>query len=189
MQERQVTVDGQTRLLGSPFMVIATQNPIEYEGTYPLPEAQLDRFMAVLSLGYPPLDAEARLLDEQARYDPLVALEAVATGNEVRACIAAARAVHTDRTLNSYCVAILHATRDDPRVILGASPRAGIALMRLARANALARGRGHVVPDDVKSLAPRVLGHRLILTPEARSHGLRGVDIANDAVAHTALPL
>ena len=189
MQERQVTIDGVTHALGTPCMVIATQNPIEYEGTYPLPEAQLDRFMMLLHLGYPELAEEARMLAEQASDDPLETLEPVATADDIRAAIAAARELHVDDSLNRYVVAILRQTRADGRLVLGASPRSGISVMRVAKARALADGRDYVVPDDIKAVAGPVLGHRLILGPEARAAGLAGVQIVSDAVMQTPVPL
>ena len=188
MQERQVTADGVTYALDVPFMVIATQNPIEYEGTYPLPEAQLDRFMMLLHLGYPELAEEAKMLSEQAGGDPLESLEPVADAPAIRAAIAAAKALHVDESLNRYVVAVLHKTRADGRVLLGASPRAGIAVMRVAKARALCDGRDFVTPDDVKAVAAHVLSHRLILAPEARSSGTTGAEIVVDALAHTAIP-
>src|SRR5213080_477296 len=169
MEERQVSVDGVTYPLEPPFMVMATQNPIEYEGTYPLPEAQLDRFTMRLSLGYPPLAEEARMLDEQTNAPPLDSLQAVAGGADVLRLVEAARGVFVEESLGRYVVALLRQTRGDTRVYLGASPRAGIALLRVAKARALAEGREFVVPDDVKEVAVPVLAHRLILAPEARS--------------------
>jgi MoxR-like ATPase len=189
MQERQVTVDGITYPLSSPFMVIATQNPIEYEGTYPLPEAQLDRFMMLLHIGYPEIGEEAKMLAEQTGDDPLEALRPVADAAEIAGAIAAARALHVDDTLNRYVVAILRHTRNDTRVLLGGSPRSGIAVMRVAKARALSLGRDFVTPDDIKAVAGHVLGHRLILAPEARSAGTTGVTIVADALANTAVPL
>ncbi len=189
MQERQVTVDGATYPLDPPFMVIATQNPIEYEGTYPLPEAQLDRFMLLLHLGYPDLADEARMLGEQSASDTLMDLRPVADTAEIVAAIAAARALHVDESLNRYVVALLRHTRNDARITLGASPRAGIALMRVARARALGLRREFVTPDDVKAVAGAVLAHRLILAPEARSAGTTGRDVITDALLHTPVPL
>jgi MoxR-like ATPase len=189
MEERQVTVDGVTRRLESPFMVMATQNPIEYEGTYPLPEAQLDRFTLKLSLGYPALADEARMLDEQTGAPPLESLSAVAGSEDVRRLSEAARAIYVEDSLGRYVVALLRQTRTDPRLYLGASPRAGIALLRMAKALALADGRDFLVPDDVKTLAAPVLAHRLILAPEARSAGLAAEELVADAVARTPVPV
>src|SRR6187402_1198912 len=150
MQERQVTVDGFSYELTLPFMVIATQNPIEYEGTYPLPEAQLDRFAMRVAIGYPTLADEARMLSEQTSGSPLELLEPVTTGEEVLALVAEAQAIFVEESVNRYVVALLRHTRADSRLYLGASPRAGIALLRVAKARALADGRGFVSPDDVK---------------------------------------
>jgi MoxR-like ATPase len=189
MQERQVTVDGMTYPLASPFMVLATQNPIEYEGTYPLPEAQLDRFTMLLHLGYPELADEARMLGEQSTDDPLESLTPVVSAEDVRAAIAAARHLYVDESLNRYVVALLRHTRGDGRVLLGASPRAGIAVMRVAKALALCSGRDYVAPDDIKSVATPVLAHRIMLSPEARAAGIGGEQIVGDALAHTPVPL
>jgi MoxR-like ATPase len=189
MEERQVSVDGVTYPLEPPFMVLATQNPIEYEGTYPLPEAQLDRFTMRLSLGYPPLAEEARMLDEQTNEPPLESLTAVANAGDVMRLVEAARSVYVEESLGRYVVALLRQTRGDSRVYLGASPRAGIALLRVAKARALAEGREFVVPDDVKEVAVPVLAHRLILAPEARSAALGADELIADALAHTPVPV
>src|SRR5690348_2775897 len=189
MEERQVSVDGVTYALEPPFMVMATQNPIEYEGTYPLPEAQLDRFTMRLSLGYPPLADEARMLDEQTSAPPLDSLQAVAGGADVLRLAEAARNVYVEESLGRYVVALLRQTRGDSRVYLGASPRAGIALLRVAKARALAEGRAFVTPDDVKAVAAPVLDHRLILAPEARSAAPGAEELVADALAHTPVPV
>ena len=189
MQESQVTVDGVTYPLERPFMVMATQNPIEYEGTYPLPEAQLDRFTMRIELGYPPLADEARMLDEQTHVPPLESLEPVASAEDVVRLAAQARDVYVEESLARYVVALLRTTRADPRLYLGASPRSGIALLRVAKARALADGRGYLVPDDVKAVAPAVLPHRLILGPEARSAGLDGAAVVAEALEKTPVPV
>jgi MoxR-like ATPase len=189
MEERQVSVDGVTYPLEAPFMVIATQNPIEYEGTYPLPEAQLDRFTMRVSLGYPPLAEEARMLDEQTSEPPLESLPAVAGAADVLRLVAAARSVFVEESLGRYVVALLRQTRTDQRLYLGASPRAGIALLRVAKARALAEGRDYVTPDDVKAIGVPVLAHRLILAPEARSAGLGARELVTDALARTPVPV
>jgi MoxR-like ATPase len=189
MQEAQVTVDGATYLLEPPFMVLATQNPIEYEGTYPLPEAQLDRFTMRISLGYPPLAEEARMLSEQTTAPPLDTLEPVASAEEVLAAIDDARSIFVEESLNRYVVAVLRHTRSSPRLALGASPRAGIALLRVAKARAIAEGRDFVLPDDVKALAVPVLAHRVILAPEARSAGLTPAEVVQEAVDGTPVPV
>jgi MoxR-like ATPase len=189
MEERQVSVDGVTYPLEPPFMVMATQNPIEYEGTYPLPEAQLDRFTMRLSLGYPPLVDEARMLDEQTSAPPLDSLEAVADAADVLQLVETARGVYVEESVGRYVVAVLRQTRGDPRVYLGASPRAGIALLRVAKARALAEGRDYVMPDDVKAVAAPVLAHRLILAPEARTAGLGAEELVADALGRTPVPV
>jgi MoxR-like ATPase len=189
MQEAQVTVDGVTYVLDRPFMVLATQNPIEYEGTYPLPEAQLDRFTMRISLGYPPLADEARMLSEQTTAPPLETLEPVATADEVVSAIDDARSIFVEDSLNRYVVAVLRHTRSSQRLALGASPRAGISLLRVAKARALAEGRDFVLPDDVKALAAPVLAHRVILAPEARSAGLTPAEVVQEAVDQTPVPV
>jgi MoxR-like ATPase len=189
MQESQVTVDGVTYELQQPFMVIATQNPIEYEGTYPLPEAQLDRFTMRVDLGYPSLAEEARMLDEQTHTPPLETLEPVASGEDMIRLAAQAREIYVEESLGRYVVAVLRQTRGDSRLYLGASPRAGIALLRVAKARALADGREYLVPDDVKAVAAPVLSHRLILGPEARAAGLAGKDVVAEALEKTPVPV
>jgi MoxR-like ATPase len=189
MQEQQVTTDGVTNQLARPFMVMATQNPIEYVGTYPLPEAQLDRFTMRVSLGYPPLAEEARMLDEQTSEPPLESLEPVADAAGVLRLVETARGMYVEESLGRYVVALLRQTRSDQRLYLGASPRAGIALLRVAKARALAEGRDYVSPDDVKAVAVPVLAHRLILAPEARSAGLGPAELVADALGHTPVPV
>jgi MoxR-like ATPase len=171
MEERQATIDNATHPIAPPFMVVATQNPIEYEGTYPLPEAQLDRFMMRLSLGYPAVDAEEAILSEQTSHDPFAELDPVADAGQVLAMQAAVTRVKVVPALHRYVVAILTATRTTRDIYLGASPRAGIALVRAAKALAVLRGRDFVVPQDLKELSARVLGHRIILSSDARVHG------------------
>ena len=189
MQENQVTIDGMSYELARPFMVIATQNPIEYEGTYPLPEAQLDRFTMRLDLGYPPLAEEARMLDEQTSSPPLDSLEPVASAAEVLAAIEDAKGIFVEESLSQYVVSIVRQTRGDSRLYLGASPRSGIALLRVAKARALAEGRAYLLPDDVKAVAEHVLAHRLILAPEARSAGLSAEALVRQAVDKTPVPV
>jgi MoxR-like ATPase len=189
MQEHQVTVDGVSYQLPPPFMVMATQNPIEYEGTYPLPEAELDRFTMRIAIGYPPLADEAKMLSVQATDTPLDSLEPVATAQELLVAIEDARRVYVEESLNRYVVALLRQTRSDSRLYLGASPRAGIALMRVAKARALVAGRDYVEPEDVKTVAPTVLAHRLILAPEARSSGLDAEDLVRSVLERTPVPV
>ncbi len=167
MQERQVTVERQTHELARPFLVLATQNPVEFEGTYPLPEAQLDRFMVRVSLGYPNADQEAAMLLDHGRGDRVLNLEPVADLADVLAAQTVAAATHGSEPLRRYVVALLEQTRADPRLELGASPRAGLMLFRAAKAHAALEGRDHVLPDDVQRLAPAVLAHRLMLAPGA----------------------
>jgi MoxR-like ATPase len=189
MEERQVTVDGVTHSLELPFMVMATLNPIEYEGTYPLPEAQLDRFALRISLGYPPLSEEARMLDEQTGDPPLDSLPTVADADDVLRLVTAARAVYVEESLSRYVVALLRHTRSDSRLHLGGSPRAGIILLRMAKALALAEGRDFLIPDDVKAVAAPVLAHRLILSAEARATGVSAEDLVADALTRTPVPV
>jgi MoxR-like ATPase len=165
MQERHVTVDRLTHELARPFIVVATQNPVEYEGTYPLPEAQLDRFMVRVSLGYPSAEQESQMLMDHAQSDRVLDLETVADVGDVLAAQSAAGAVHGSDALRRYVVSILDATRADPRVDLGASPRAGLMLFRAAKALAALDARDHALPDDVQEMAGAVLTHRLLLSP------------------------
>ena len=181
MQERRVTVDVLTHELARPFLVIATQNPIEYEGTYPLPEAQVDRFMVRTSLGYPDHRAEAEMLAEHGTGDSVQTLEPVGTAAELLAAQDAAKQIRAADPLRDYIVRLLWFTRKDPRVELGASPRAGLMLLRAAKAHALMSGRDHALPDDVQALAEPVLAHRLVISPEATSGRPR--DVVADAVA------
>ncbi|MGA8926200.1 MAG: MoxR family ATPase [Solirubrobacterales bacterium] len=166
MQERQITIDGTKHELARPFVVLATQNPAEYEGTYPLPEAELDRFMVRVSLGYPSADAEAAMLEEHADHDPVEQLQPIADVGAVRAAQAALAGIEGTEALRRYVVAVCEATRRDERIELGASPRAGLMLFRAAKALAALEGRDHALPDDVQALAPSVLSHRLLLSYE-----------------------
>jgi MoxR-like ATPase len=184
MQERHVTVDATSHELARPFLVFATQNPVEYEGTYPLPEAQVDRFMVRLSLGYPDAQAEAGMLLGHESRDKVLELEPVADRAEIVEAVETAHRVHASRALRDYIVALLRRTRDDERVELGASPRAGLMLLRAAKARALVRGRDHALPDDVQALADAVLSHRIMLAPEAA--GVQRSEIVADAI--TAVP-
>jgi len=180
MQERHVTVDVATHELARPFMVIATQNPIEYEGTFPLPEAQLDRFMVLLRLGYPSAADEAEMLADHASSDRVMDLEAVTDVAEVLAAQAAVAQVHTSDALRRYVVAVLERTRGDARTELGASPRAGLMLLKAAKALAALEGRDHALPDHVQALAPTVLTHRLLLAPDAV--GVERADVVREAL-------
>ena len=189
MQETQVTIDGETYPIELPFLVVATQNPIEYEGTYPLPEAQLDRFTAMISLGYPALAEEARMLEEQTTAPPLDDLEPVVGNHEVLDAIGAARKVFVEESVNRYVVELLRHTRSASQLALGASPRSGIALLRVAKARAVARGRDYVLPEDVQSVAVAVLAHRVIVAPEARAAGVEPAETVRQALAETPVPV
>jgi MoxR-like ATPase len=183
MQERRVTVDVHTHELARPFVVLATQNPVEFEGTYPLPEAQVDRFMARVSMGYPSSSGEVAMLRAHEVSDRVEVLEPVATAAELLAVQDAARRIHASDALRGYVVSLLARTREDPRIELGASPRAGLMLLRAAKARALMQGRDHALPDDVQALAQVVLSHRLVLAPEAVD--VTGERIVADALAAT----
>ncbi len=188
MQEAQVTVDGKTHHLDRPFLVIATQNPVEYEGTFPLPEAQLDRFAVRMAIGYPPADEEARMLAEQVTDPPLDALEPVARHDEVLAAIAAARAVYVEESVNRHVVDLLRHTRDNARLALGASPGQASPPASCEGAGGL-DGRGYVLPQDVRTVAVAALSHRLIPAPEARSAGVTATAAVEEALAATPVPL
>ena len=180
MQERHVTVDTVTHELARPFTVLATQNPIEYAGTYPLPENQLDRFMVRVSLGYPSAAREVQMFSEHATGDRVLTLEPVATVADVLAAQDAALRVHTSERLLRYVVSVLERIRSDPRVEFGASPRAGLMLVKAAKARAAVEGRDHALPDDVQELVPAVLAHRLLLAPTAG--GVSRLDVLGDAL-------
>ena len=186
MEERQVTVDGETYRLPEPFMVLATQNPIEQFGTYPLPEAQVDRFIMKLSLGYPEFDQEVRVLE--LGDDGKRALKAVASASDVIELRDIASRVHASRMVMSYIVEIVTATRDNSDVQVGSSPRGGIALLSLSRAYALSQGRTYVVPDDVRYLAPFVLCHRISLTREAKMENRSERDVIGSILSSIAVP-
>ena len=183
MQEGRVTVDVHSHELARPFVVLATQNPIEFEGTYPLPEAQVDRFMARVSLGYPSPHAEVHMLAAHESGDRVEQLTPVATASDLLSAQDAAIRVRVTDALRSYVVALLQHTRDDPRVELGGSPRAGLMLLRAAKAHALLAGRDHALPDDVQALAQMVLAHRMVLAPEATEE--TGERVVADALAAT----
>ncbi len=189
MQERQVTVDGDTRQLPRPFLVIATQNPIELEGTFPLPEAQLDRFLLKLSLGYPSAEEEALITRRFEGTDPLDTLEPVSSGPELLALQRECHEIHFADAVREYVVQIVRATREHSAVQLGASPRATLGLLMATQALAAIRGRGFAIPDDVKRLAVPVLGHRLILKPEARLRGRTRESVIEEMLATVPVPV
>ncbi|WP_448629645.1 AAA family ATPase [Cellulomonas soli] len=189
MQEAQATVDGHTYPLPRPFLVVATQNPVEMEGTYPLPEAQRDRFMARLTVGYPSVESELDMLDLQDVADPLGHLRPVTDAATVAALIDTTRRLFASPSVKRYVVDLVTATRQDPGLRLGASPRAAIQLLRVAKALAAMDGRDHVLPDDVQRLAVPVLAHRLLPSTESRLSGRSTTEIVEDVVARTALPV
>jgi len=189
MEERQVTVDTETYQLGTPFMVIATQNPIEHEGTYPLPEAQLDRFMMRIHVGYPGAEAEYGILATHGYQSTLDELESVADALAVRQLAAQAREVHVAPALRRYIVSLSEGTRVHADIYLGASPRASIMLLRAARAFAAADGRDYVVPDDIKNLAVPVMAHRLIVTADAAMAGRDGATILSEVLQQVSVPV
>jgi MoxR-like ATPase len=189
MEERQVTVDTETHPLGTPFMVIATQNPIEHEGTYPLPEAQLDRFMLRLSIGYPSADVEAEILATHGATQPLDAIDAVADARGVAEMIEMAHRVHVAPAIRRYIVALVEATRNHSDVYLGASPRASIMVLRASRALAAADERDYVVPDDVKALAVPALAHRIIVSADAVMAGRSPETVIRELLDEIVVPL
>jgi MoxR-like ATPase len=189
MEERQVTIDAETRSLGTPFIVVATQNPVEHEGTYPLPEAQLDRFMMRLSVGYPAADVEAEILATHSSGQPLDELEPVCDAMAVAELIELARDVHVAPAIRTYIVALVEASREHPDIYLGASPRASIMLLRASRAYAAAARRDYVIPDDVKALTRPVLAHRLIVTADAAMAGRDTSSVIADLSATVEVPV
>ncbi len=189
MQERQVTVDGVTRPVPRPFLVLATQNPVELEGTFPLPEAQLDRFLLRLQIGYPDENEEAQILLRFGKEDPLTALKAVSKPEEVQEMQALRKQVRVEDSLLSYAVDVSRATREHGEILLGASPRATLGLYQMAQAWAAIAGREFVVPDDIKLMAPYVLTHRLILAPQAQLRGREAEDLVADIVEQVPVPV
>jgi MoxR-like ATPase len=189
MEEGQVTIDTETHELGSPFMVIATQNPIEHEGTYPLPEAQLDRFMMRIGIGYPSADVEAEILATHGIQSTLGDISPVTDALAVRGMIEEAREVHVSPSVRRYIVDLVEATRRHPDIYLGASPRASIMLLRSARAIAASEERDFVIPDDVKALVPPVLSHRVIVTADAVMGGRTSQAVLEEVVADVTVPV
>jgi MoxR-like ATPase len=189
MAEGRVTVDGNTMPLPQPFIVIATQNPVDHEGTFPLPEAQLDRFLMKFSLGYPTIEEETTMLERLQLGHPVDSLSAVVSGPELRECQQAVRKVHVDPKIRQYLLQLVHFTRHHEHLTLGGSPRASIALFRTCQALAAIRGRDFVLPDDVKIIAPPVLAHRMILKPESRLRKMTADRIVSDILGRVAVPV
>ncbi len=189
MQEHQVTVDGLTRPLPSPFMVLATQNPVEYEGTFPLPEAQLDRFMLKIDMGYPTHDQEAEILRRLERQHPIETLDAVVRPQDVQQASARVWDIHVDQTVIDYMIRLVNRTRNHPDIILGGSPRATLSLYKTCQAFAALNNRDHVLPDDVKYLAVPVLSHRLMLKSEAELRGRTSDELIIQIIQDTTLDL
>jgi len=188
MEERQMTVDGVTHRLPSPFMVMGTQNPIEYEGTFPLPEAQLDRFMLRIHLGYPALDDEVRILSDQQYAHPIDSIKSVVELEELQKMQEAVRRVYVSPAVKRYIVELTRATRENPDVYLGASPRGSLGLFRTGQARAAMQGRDYVLPDDVKALAENVLAHRIVTNPAARLKNLTSAQIVKEITLNLSVP-
>ncbi|WP_112179815.1 MULTISPECIES: MoxR family ATPase [Paraliobacillus] len=189
MEERSVTVDGQTINLQRPFFVMATQNPIEYEGTYPLPEAQLDRFLLKLKMGYPTEEQELQMLEATAKQHPIERIDAVLDKTELLQLQQQVKEVYIDKIVQNYIIQLVKRTRVDNAIYLGASPRASIALMKAAKAFAFIHNRDYVLPDDVKYLAPFVLSHRIILTSEAKFEGLDAHNLITQLIVTVSIPM
>ncbi|MFO8081182.1 MAG: MoxR family ATPase [Armatimonadota bacterium] len=188
MEERQVTVDGVTHTLPRPFMVIATENPIEYEGVYPLPESQLDRFLLRFSIGYPERDEEKQIVRGQLEGHPVETLEPVVTSDEVAEVQRTVSRCHVSEEVYDYVLDLIEATRDSDQLYLGAGPRGSLALVRCAQAKATLDGRDYVGPDDIKSIATEALAHRLIPRPEARVSGVTGTEVVEELLERIAVP-
>ncbi len=189
MQESQVTIDGITRPLPRPFLILATQNPIEFEGTFPLPEAQLDRFLMRLSIGYPTQADERQIIRSQRQTHPINHLAAVVNGQELLPLSRQVAEVHVDESLEDYILRLIQATRSHPDLVLGASPRGSLALYKTSQALAALQGRTYAIPDDVKKLVPLTLAHRLILRPESQLRGRTTLSVLKDILDQTDLPL
>ncbi len=188
MEERQITVDGVTHMLPAPFMVMATQNPIEYEGTFPLPEAQLDRFLMRINLGYTSLSNEIRILEQQQLVHPIRDLEAVIDIDEITAAQEAIKQVHVSPPVKRYIVEMVRETREHPEVYLGASPRGSLGLFRAGQARAALHGRDYVLPDDIKFLAPFILAHRVVVSPAARLTDVSSARIVREILDSVVVP-
>ncbi|WP_068676941.1 MoxR family ATPase [Oceanobacillus sp. Castelsardo] len=189
MEEKNITVDGNTIPLQKPFFVMATQNPIEYEGTYPLPEAQLDRFILKLKMGYPTFMEELKILERTSRNHPIEGIQAVMTKEELIQVQQEVKEVYIDKSIQEYIIHLVTKTREDIATYLGVSPRGAIALMKAAKAYAYIYGRDYVLPDDVKFLVPFVFGHRIILTSEARYEGMTSEEVISQIVKSTQIPI
>lgn len=189
MEEKSVTVDGNTIQLKQPFFVMATQNPIEYEGTYPLPEAQLDRFIIKLKMGYPTMEEELDMLERTSRNHPIDTIESVMSQEELISIQKEVKEVYTDQTIYQYIISLVKATREHADIFLGVSPRGSIALMKVAKAYAYIHGRDYVIPDDVKTMAPFVLSHRIILNAEAQYGGKTSDDVVESIIEQTYVPI
>jgi MoxR-like ATPase len=189
MQERQVSIDGRARPLPRPFLVLATQNPIEFEGTFPLPEAQLDRFLMRLKLGYPATDEERKIIRSQRLGHPIEDIEPVVDGRELLALNREVSQIHVDDSLEEYILKLVGATRTHPNLSLGASPRGSLALFKASQALAAIQERSYVIPDDIKKLAPLTLAHRLILKPESQLRGETAETVLDEIIRATELPL
>jgi MoxR-like ATPase len=188
MEERQVTVDGVTRKMPQPFMVMATQNPIEYEGTFPLPEAQLDRFLLRIHLGYPSIADEVIIMDRQQKVHPVDEIPQVTDAGEIVWAQQAVREIYVDPLIKQYIVQIVDTTRKHESVYLGASPRGSLAVVRTCQARALLDGRDYVLPDDVKEMAYPCLGHRIIVSPSARVKNVTSATIVSECLARVPVP-
>jgi len=189
MQERQVTADGVTRALPRPFLVLATQNPVELEGTFPLPEAQIDRFMLTLRLGYPGQEEENAMLERFHASDPLVDLQPVTTPDDIKAMIEERKSIRVEASVRDYIVRVARATRENGDIQLGASPRAALALYQSSQAWAAIHGRDFVLPDDVKDLAPAIFSHRLMIAPQAQLRGRSAQELISDIVTSVPVPV
>lgn len=189
MEEKSVTIDGETRILPQPFFIMATQNPVEYEGTYPLPEAQLDRFILKLSIGYPSFEEEVDMLSRSSINHPIDTIEAVMTKQELMIIQEEVKGVHIAKNIKHYMVNIVTMTRNHPDIYLGVSPRGSIAFMQAVKAYAYIQGRDYVLPDDVKYLAPFVLSHRMMLTSEANYKGMTSKQLIATIIQHTPIPI
>lgn len=189
LEEHQVTVDGKTYKVPEPFMVLATQNPIEYEGTFPLPEAQLDRFMMKISVGYPEPDDEKAILRRFKTENPINSLQPVVSSDDILEIQGIVREIYVDESIDDYIVNIVKATRENHDIQLGSSPRGSLALFRSAQAWAVINGRDYVLPDDVKGLVRSVLGHRLIVKPETRLQGLTSEDVLTNILKQVHIPI